>query len=214
MKLRLIYFNFPFWRAEVSRISLFIGGVNFEDIRVTSEDFAFIKENGKMKDGTIIPFRQLPVLEIDGQSIAQTGAIARICGKLGGLYPKDDLILSGEIDQIIDFCTDINNLLRPSFKETDPIIRKKLREELIDGDLTYKLKLLDKMINHEFHWAAGTNISIADIALWRFLGWLQSGIIDHIPKEICKPFANLTNIFNEVDCHPKVKEWVLKTYNN
>ena len=45
MKLRLIYFNFPFWRAEVSRISLFIGGVNFEDIRVTSEDFAFIKEN-------------------------------------------------------------------------------------------------------------------------------------------------------------------------
>ena len=70
------------------------------------------------------------------------------------------------------------------------------------------------MINHEFHWAAGTNISIADIALWRFLGWLQSGIIDHIPKEICKPFANLTSIFNEVDCHPKVKEWVLKYFTH
>ena len=214
MKLRLIYFNFPFWRAEVSRIPLFIGGINFEDVRVTSDDFAFIKKNGEMKDGTLIPFRQLPVLVIDGESIAQTGSIARICGKLSGLYPKDDLILSGQIDQIIDYCTDIIILLRPSFKEQDPNVKKKLRQELVDGELTQKLQLLDLMIDKKLKWVVGQNMTIADIALWRLMGWLQSGIIDHIPNDILRPFSNIKNVYNEVDCHPKVKEWVLKTYKN
>ena len=34
MKITLIYFDFPFWRAEVVRISLFMGGIDFEDIRL------------------------------------------------------------------------------------------------------------------------------------------------------------------------------------
>ena len=71
-----------------------------------------------MSDGTIIPFTQLPVLVIDGLSIAQTGAIARICGKISGFYP-DDLIEAGKVDQIIDTATDINLLIRPSMREQD-----------------------------------------------------------------------------------------------
>ena len=31
---------------------------------------------------------QQPLLEVDGKPIAQTGAIARYCGKLSGHYPK------------------------------------------------------------------------------------------------------------------------------
>ena len=84
MKIRLIYFNIPFWRAEVSRIALYIGDIPFEDVRIKGDDFSYIKENGKMKDGTIIPFRQLPVIEVDGNIIAQTASIARFCGKLSG----------------------------------------------------------------------------------------------------------------------------------
>ena len=67
MELKIIYFNFPFWRAEVARIPLYISNTKFEDKRITSEEFSYIKENGKMTDGTIIPFSQLPVLVIDGQ---------------------------------------------------------------------------------------------------------------------------------------------------
>ena len=33
MHLKLIYFDFPFWRAEVSRLALHLGGVPFEDVR-------------------------------------------------------------------------------------------------------------------------------------------------------------------------------------
>ena len=42
-----------------------------------------------MKDGTLVPFRQLPILVVEEKTIAQTGAIARICGKLSGLYPEE-----------------------------------------------------------------------------------------------------------------------------
>ena len=41
------------------------------------DDFKFIKEHGKMKDGTLVPFRQLPILVVEEKTIAQTGAIAR-----------------------------------------------------------------------------------------------------------------------------------------
>ena len=54
--------------------------MDFEDRHIT--DFKAWKETG------ISPFGQGPCLEVDGKPIAQTGAIARYCGKLSGHYPK------------------------------------------------------------------------------------------------------------------------------
>ena len=41
MKLKLIYPNIPFWRAETSRITLFLGDVEFEDFQsaVLNEEY-------------------------------------------------------------------------------------------------------------------------------------------------------------------------------
>ena len=103
MDLKIVYLDLPFWRAEVARLALFIADVKFEDLRVDSAEFSYLQENGKLIDGTLIPFNQLPVLVINGQSIAQTGGIARICGKLSGMYPED-IIEAGKVDQIIDTC--------------------------------------------------------------------------------------------------------------
>ena len=38
MELRLIYPDIPFWRAETSRLALFIGGIEFEDLRPSREE--------------------------------------------------------------------------------------------------------------------------------------------------------------------------------
>ena len=53
MNITLIYFNFPFWRAEISRIALFLSSTEFEDKRITSEEFQRVKENGVLDDGTV-----------------------------------------------------------------------------------------------------------------------------------------------------------------
>merc|ERR1712240_999186 len=106
-KLVLYYFNFPFWIAEVCRLALHLGEVEFEDKRV---DFKFIKECGKA------PLGQAPFLEVDGKVISQTGGIARYCGKLGGFYPKDDDFAAAKVDEIIDTATDITVAVGRTFR--------------------------------------------------------------------------------------------------
>ena len=211
MDLKIIYFNFPFWRAEVARIPLYISNTKFEDKRITSEEFSYIKENGKMTDGTIIPFSQLPVLVIDGQSIAQTGAIARICGKISGFYP-DSLVEAGKVDQIIDTATDINMLMRPSMREQDPIKKKLMRQELSKNDLPKYFGYLEDLLKEENIWFAENRMTIADIAIWRLMGWLKSGVIDDIPQNLTENFSKLNKVYNEVNNNADIKRWVSETY--
>ena len=211
MELKIIYFNFPFWRAEVARIPLYISNTKFEDKRITSEEFSYIKENGKMTDGTIIPFSQLPVLVIDGQSIAQTGAIARICGKISGFYP-DSLVEAGKVDQIIDTATDINMLMRPSMREQDPEKKKLMRQELSKNDLPKYFGYLENLLKDENIWFAENRMTIADIAIWRLMGWLKSGVIDDIPQDITDNFNKLNRVYNEVNNNTDIKRWVSETY--
>tara|TARA_B100000003_G_scaffold107581_1_gene96350 strand:- start:377 stop:1015 length:639 start_codon:yes stop_codon:yes gene_type:complete len=211
MELKIIYFNFPFWRAEVARIPLYISNTKFEDKRITSEEFSYIKENGKMTDGTIIPFSQLPVLVIDGQSIAQTGAIARICGKISGFYPES-LVEAGKVDQIIDTATDINMLMRPSMREQDPDKKKLMRQELSKNDLPKYFGYLENLLKDENIWFAENRMTIADIAIWRLMGWLKSGVIDDIPQDITDDFNKLNRVYNEVNNNTDIKRWVSETY--
>ncbi len=212
MNLKIVYFDFPFWRAEVARISLFKGNIRFDDIRVNGDDFKFIKEHGKMKDGTLVPFRQLPILVVEEKTIAQTGAIARICGKLSGLYPEE-MIEAGKVDQIIDTATDINVLLRPSMQESDPVKRKAMRVELAQNDLPKYFGYLENILaDNKSHWFVGDKMSIADIAIWRLMGWVTSGVVDDIPKDILNPFKNLNKLYNEVKEDEQVSKWMLKTY--
>ena len=44
MEFKIIYFDFPFWRAEVARIPLFLADIKFEDYRIKREEFPYIKE--------------------------------------------------------------------------------------------------------------------------------------------------------------------------
>ena len=213
MDLKVYYSHTPFWRAEVLRISLFIGNISFEDVRISREEFREVILTGKLRNGIIIPFHQLPVLEIDGKIVGQTGAIARFCGKLSGLYPKNDL-LAAKVDQIIDTATDITNLVSPTVREKDKNIKRKMREKLTNKLLPRWFTYLENILENEkgSTWFVDNKISIADIAIWRLLGWLKSGMLDGIPTNICDTYTKLNNVHAEVHKHPKVQEWMLKTY--
>tara|TARA_B100000579_G_scaffold148154_1_gene120168 strand:- start:575 stop:1231 length:657 start_codon:yes stop_codon:yes gene_type:complete len=214
MKITLYYFNIPFWRAEVSRLALFIGDIDFEDYRINKEEYNTFKEIGELPNKKIAPFKQLPVLDVDGKIFAQTGAIARYCGKLSGLYPKNNSYEAALIDQIIEAAQDINYMYTLSSRDKDIEKRKIAREILATKHLPKWFKFLENLIeqNNESNWFVGNKISIADLAIWRLTGWLSSGIIDGVPKSILISFNKLDNLKKEVDRHPKVKEWMLKTY--
>ena len=213
MKIRFIYFNSPFWRAEVGRIALYIGGVKFEDVRIERDEFIKARETGSLKDGTKLPFRQMPILDVDGKSISQTGAIARYCGKIGGLYPLDAPVDAALIDQVIDMASDITTLLTPSMREIDMGRKKEMREEIVKTSLPRLLGFLEELLSESPGlWFVGDTITIADLAIWRQMGHLTSEIIDHIPSNLLKAFPRLREVCHQVGIHPKVVEWVQQTY--
>jgi len=213
LDLKLIYFNLPFWRAEISRLPLFIANIDFEDFRPSNEEWDYAKVNGKMKDGTIIPFRELPVLSINGQSVAQTMAIARICGKLGGMYPED-IIEAGRVDQIIIAVENINALLSPSMREKDPVKKKAMRQELTSNELPKYLGYLQDVFDtNNSEWFVGSDMTTADLAVWSLLGWIASGVIDDISVEVIRPFDGLVRLYNEINKNPRIREWKIKTYD-
>ena len=212
MKLTFIYFDFPFWRAEVARIALYFGDIYFEDLRVSGEEFLRVKTNGHLDDGTIIPFHQFPCLMVDGVPISQTGGISRFCGKLSGLYPRNNDLLAARIDQFLDLATDITFLISASgSEERDEKIRAN-RQELSKGELPRKLKMLERSIDQNNDWIIDSDISIADIAIWRLMGWLSSGMLDGVPTDLLKDFPKIRKVCLAVDAHKKVQEWIEKTY--
>ena len=206
MKLTIIYPNVPFWRAEMSRLALFIGGIEFEDLRPSREEIA------KMRTEGIFPFGQFPVLQVDGKTIAQTGAIARFCGKLSGLYPMDNDFHAAKVDEVIDLATDVTLKIRPALKEKNPEKSKEMRRELTNNILPLWLGFMETLLekNGKTGYFVNNYLTVADLAAWRLCGWISGGIIDGIPENILDNFPLLKEHQNNISCLPKVAEWLEK----
>jgi len=209
--IKIYYSHLPFWRAEVLRVSLFIKDIPFEDVRVSREEFIHLIKTGFLPNGKRSPFHQLPVIEVDDKIIGQTGAIARYCGKVSNLY-SDDMLKAAKIDQIIDAATDITNVVSPTIREKNEVKKMEDRKVLVNKLLPRWFKYLEDLLSDDDSSWFVEKMTIADIAMWRLLGWLTSGIIDGIPTSVVDDFPKLKNIHHQVHTHPKVQEWMLKTY--
>jgi len=209
--IKIYYSHLPFWRAEVLRVSLFIRDIPFEDVRISREEFIHLIKTGFLPNGKRSPFHQLPVIEVEDKIIGQTGAIARYCGKVSNLY-SDDMLKAAKIDQIIDAATDITNVVSPTIREKDQKKKMEDRKVLVNKLLPRWFRYLENLLSEDDSTWFVEKMTIADIAMWRLLGWLTSGIIDGIPTSVVDDFPKLKNIHYQVHTHPKVQEWMLKTY--
>ncbi len=209
--IKIYYSHLPFWRAEVLRVSLFIRDIPFEDVRISREEFIHLIKTGFLPNGKRSPFHQLPVIEVEDKIIGQTGAIARYCGKVSNLY-SDDMLKAAKIDQIIDAATDITNVVSPTIREKDQKKKMEDRKVLVNKLLPRWFRYLENILSEDDSTWFVEKMTIADIAMWRLLGWLTSGIIDGIPTSVVDDFPKLKNIHHQVHTHPKVQEWMLKTY--
>ena len=214
MKITLYYFKIPFWRAEVTRLSLFIGDIPFEDYRIENEDYDKFKKTGELPNKKIAPFKQLPVLDVDGKIFAQTGAIARFCGKISGLYPKNDNYKAALIDQIIEAAQDINYLVTLSGIDKDPERKKMARDILANRHLPKWFQFLENILkqNTDSVYFVESDLTIADLAIWRLLGWLKSGMLDGVPTTILDDYDHLNKLREEIYKNPKVIKWMDEVY--
>ena len=88
--------------------------------------------------------------------------------------------------------------------------RKKLAEETLPNWFNFLEDILND--NYSSEWFAGDKMSIADLAIWRLLGWLISGKLDHVPTTLLEPFPLLSELYELVNTHPKVSQWMSIKY--
>ena len=51
----------------------------------------------------------------------------------------------------------------------------------------------------------GHDMTIADLAVWRLLGWIFGGALDGIPQEILQSYTQIYANFKTMDENPKIK---------
>lgn len=179
-RFKLTYFDFDGGRGEPIRLAFHIGGIDFEDVRLKSADFREARESFR--------FRALPVLEIDGQQVTQSNAIARYVGKRAGLYPTDDL-QALYCDEAMDASEDLDHAIGKTFGLKGDEM-KRAREALLQEPIPKFLKGLDGLLARGGgQYFAGGRLTVADLKVFVQIRALAKGVLDHIPTDVVEGLA-------------------------
>lgn len=194
---KLTYFEASVSRGEECRLALHLAGVDFEDRRLKSDEWARLK--------AWAPYGALPVLETAGKPpLAQSNAILAYVGRKYGLHPKDPWEAARH-EAILAAVEELRATLAPSGRIADPEEKKKAREELARGHLKVWGGNMEKQIQGPF--VGGDQLQVADIKLQQITSAFRRGALDHIPTDVFAEFPKLHALHDVVLAHPKVAEW-------
>lgn len=197
--LKLTYFDIHGGRGEPARLAMHIGGVAFEDNRISFKEFGARRST--------YPFNRVPKLEIDGAELSQCNSINRYVGKLAGLYPSDAL-QAAYCDEAMDAVEDIVAQVLVTFP-MDEAEKKAAREALAEGSISTYLRQLQKMLEARGgEYFADGRLTVADLKVMVWVRSLGSGILDYMPKDLAERVAPLLVQHQaRVEAHPKVREY-------
>ena len=201
-KLKLTYFDIHGGRGEPARLALSMGGIPFEDDRVSPSDWERRKPN--------TPFGTLPVLEVDGQTLAQSNALNRYVGKLTDLYPTDAW-QAALCDEAMEAVEDISTKLAATMFLPDEE-KKVQRKALIDGPIPfYLLRLQQRLEAHGRYYFAADRLTVGDLKVFVWIRHLKSGVLDHIPADLPDRIApKLVEHYERVKNDPRVQAYYAK----
>mmetsp|Transcript_73646 Transcript_73646/g.158008 ORF Transcript_73646/g.158008 Transcript_73646/m.158008 type:complete len:255 (-) Transcript_73646:12-776(-) len=197
--------------GEPIRLALAVGGLQFEDKRIARKG----EEWQQLKKAGLCPFEQLPVLVVDEDLvISQSNGILRYVGMLTDLYPVQDPLKAGKVDEILGVIQDFKVRMFPSINQQNLEQKKKMRQRLSVDVLPRWFDYLERaLVENDVCFASengfciGDKLTIADLALSCFLGWFQSGAFDGIPETILDSYPRLTMVLQSVAAVPKVFHW-------
>lgn len=193
-KIKLTYFD-TFGRAGPIRLALAVGGIEFEDVRLSQEEFIAKKTAGAYTFGS------LPVMEIDGEMLAESAALLRYAGKLANLYPKDAKA-AAKVDMVID---GLENLVVPLMKDSTPEGRDKFVKEALPRYIKPVNDIIEKSKGGPF--VLGEEMSIADLTITSFVGYLTTGMLDNVPKDCLNHYSHILACAKAVSDNEKISAW-------
>lgn len=176
---KLTYFDFSGGRGEPIRIALHAAGIDFEDHRISFDEF--LKTREQMR------FNCTPVLDIDGVEVTQSNAMLRYVGKMAGLYPED-ATQALYCDEAMDAVEDLLHQIVSTFGlEGDAL--KAARQKLVDGWLTIFVTGLGEILERGGDYIADNRLTVADLKVYVQTRSLRSGTLDHVPTDLVDRLA-------------------------
>ncbi|PZC81046.1 hypothetical protein B5X24_HaOG200242 [Helicoverpa armigera] len=183
--------------GEPCRLLLAYGGVDFEDIRFERHG----QEWQDFKPKT--PFGQVPILEMDGKTYAQSYSIARFLGRKFGLG-GDNIQEEFEIDQIVDLIDDLRKRAASVDYEPEPDLKEKrhaIYAKTVYPDLLQRIN--DIIVKNNGYVALG-KLTWGDFIL--------AGLIDYLKKmlrmpDLEKQYPAFKQVVDKVFAFPKVKAY-------
>jgi glutathione S-transferase len=200
--IKLSYFDMNGGRAEPVRLALAIGGIAFEDHRFTFAEFADVRKTA--------PFGQVPVLWVDGVQVTQCDAMLRYAGKLSGLYPSD-AFQALRCDEVAYVVEEASAKLGPTFRLTGEA-QKAARTALVEGSMPVYLKWLQtQLLGQGGEYFIENRLTVADLKVFIDVRGLNSGRLDHIPKDLVEQVAPALNAHaNRIANLPAVQAYYAK----
>ena len=136
-RIRLTYFDLP-GRGEVARLAMFLGGIDFEDRRVTFAEVA----DGKTRDPLWGYSRARGRRRGSGATPMESN---RFVGKLAGLSPTDPW-QAALCDEAMDAVEDIGTQIVATFGIRGKEKLKAKRQSLADGPISFYLARLQRRL--------------------------------------------------------------------
>ncbi len=201
--IKLVYFDFNFWRVDILRLSLGYSKVPYDYKRIKRQEWPKEKKN--------FPFGQLPIMVIGKKKYAHTHSLARFCAIESNLY-SDDKLKVIVIDQVLDWANEITNKIAPSIRaamrDKDFEKSKKLREEFINNDLLTWFAYLENLFDQNSSKKVFFNdeFSIADITAWRLIYWFYCGKLDQINNKFLDQFPLIQSFFKKMNAYKPFTE--------
>ena len=193
---KLYYFNAR-GNAEVIRLVFAQAGVQYEDIRLNSEQWAEFKPK--------TPYGVMPVLDIDGKIVGGSMPIARYLAKQYGLDGGDDmarLILEGAADAIEDFKKKMTAMHFEKDEEKKATLKKELGETVLPPFLGAMEKLAASN-TCEDGWFYGAKVSYVDFQFTHVMGYIQPDVPTILDK-----FPALKKLTESVVKLPNIAKWI------
>ena len=177
---KLTYFDFDGGRGEPLRIALHAAGIDFEDHRISFEEFQ--KTRSKLR------FTCVPVMEIDGAPVTQSNALGRFIGKMAGLYP-DDPLQALYCDEVMEALEDLSHQVVKTFGLEGDELRE-ARAKLTDNWLTVFIRGFDELLARGGgRYFADERLTMADLKAFVQIRSLRKGTLDHVPKDLVDTLA-------------------------
>jgi len=183
--------------GEPLRFLLSYGGLPFEDIRVTREEWPALKPT--------MPMGQMPILEVDGKRVHQSLAMCRYLAKQVKLDGADDWE-NLQIDTVVDTVNDFRLKIAVVSYEPDDSVKQTKLVTLNNEVIPFYLEKLDDIAkDNNGHLALG-KLTWADFYFTAILDYLNF----LTKQDLIANHENLKAVVNNVLEQESIKTWIEK----